>query len=176
MAVQPGERMQVVRGNITQLQVDAIVNAANASLAPGGGVDGAIRRAAGPELDEACRQLGGCPPGEARITPGFRLPARYVIHTVGPIYHGGQLGEAQLLRSCYINSLRLALEKGIRSIAFPCISTGVYGYPKSEACVIAVTAVSEWLRDQELPERVIFCCFDEEDYILYKKQLQELSA
>lgn len=169
------QRMQVVRGDITKLEVDAIVNAANERLAPGGGVDGAIRRAAGPELNEACQRLGGCPPGEARITPGFRLPARYVIHTVGPIYRGGQQNEAKVLRSCYLQSLRLAEENGLRSIAFPCISTGVYGYPKAEACDIAVQTVSEWLQEHALPEVVIFCCFDEEDYRLYTERLRGFS-
>jgi len=173
MTARPVERIRVVRGDITKLSVDAIVNAANEALRPGGGVDGAIRRAAGPELNEACRKLGGCPTGEARITPGFRLPAKYVIHTVGPVYQGGSRHEAELLRSCYLNSLRLAEEHQLRSIAFPCISTGVYGYPKPEACTIAVEATLDWLRKHALPEEVIFCCFEEEDYRLYEQEINK---
>lgn len=169
-------RMQVMRGDITKLAVDAIVNAANERLAPGGGVDGAIRRAAGPELNEACRKLGGCPTGEARITPGYRLPAAYVIHTVGPVYRDGQHGEAALLRSCYMNSLQLAEANQLKTVAFPCISTGVYGYPKDQACAIAIQAVSEWLHNHALPEKVIFCCFDEEDYHLYTECLRALEG
>ncbi|MCS7166846.1 MAG: O-acetyl-ADP-ribose deacetylase [Gemmatales bacterium] len=170
------DRLQILRGDITKLQVDAIVNAANERLAPGGGVDGAIRRSAGPELDEACRRLGGCPVGEARITPGFRLPAKYVIHTVGPVYRDGAQGEPHLLRSCYINALKLAEENGLRSLAFPCIATGIYGYPKKEACAIATEAVTDWLRGHSLPERVIFCCFEQEDYDLYCEQLKKLQT
>jgi len=173
MTARPVGRIRIVRGDITKLSVDAIVNAANEALRPGGGVDGAIRRAAGPELNEACRKLGGCPTGQARITPGFRLPAKYVIHTVGPIYQGGSRHEAELLRSCYINSLRLAEEHQVRSIAFPCISTGVYGYPKPEACTIAVEATLDWLGEHALPEEVIFCCFEEEDYRLYEQEINK---
>lgn len=168
------DRLRVARGDITKLAVDAIVNAANEELRPGGGVDGAIRRAAGPELNEACRRLGGCPTGEARITPGFRLPAKYVIHTVGPIYQDGSQNEAELLRSCYLNSLRLAEQYQLRSIAFPCISTGVYRYPKAEACAIAIEATRDWLREHDLPAEVIFCCFEEEDYRLYQQYLEQL--
>lgn len=159
--------IEVIRGDITQLDVDAIVNAANESLLGGGGVDGAIHRAAGPGLLEECRTLGGCPTGEARITGGYRLRARYVIHTVGPIYRGGKHGEADLLASCYRNSLRLAVEKGVRSIAFPNISTGIYGYPKEEAARIAIRTVKDFLLTAD-SLHVIFCCFDDENFRLYR--------
>jgi O-acetyl-ADP-ribose deacetylase (regulator of RNase III) len=158
-------RLEVVEGDITALQVDAIVNAANQTLLGGGGVDGAIHRAAGPELLTACRALPlvrpnvRCPTGQARITPGFRLPAKYVIHTVGPVWHGGDDGEAELLASCYRESLRLAHEHGLHSIAFPAISCGVYGYPIDLAVPIAVDAARTWQAEQLLPERIIFCCF-----------------
>jgi O-acetyl-ADP-ribose deacetylase (regulator of RNase III) len=164
-------RIQIVQGDITQLDVDAIVNAANESLLGGGGVDGAIHRAAGPELMEECRKLGGCPTGQAKMTGGYQLKARHVIHTVGPVYDGGGYGEAELLASCYRESLRLARDAGLTSIAFPCISTGIYGYPKSEACEIAVATVSEWLAKNDLPREVTFCCFDAEDTELYRRRL-----
>ncbi len=164
-------RIQVVQGDITKLKVDAIVTAANESLLGGGGVDGAIHRAAGPGLLEECRKLGGCPTGEARMTGGYRLPSRHVIHTVGPVYRGGKYGEAELVRSCYRESLRLASEAGLESVAFPCISTGVYGYPKAEACDTAVSTVAEWLGTHELPQIVIFCCFGSEDAELYRTRL-----
>ena len=151
--------------------MDAIVNAANSSLLGGGGVDGAIHRAAGPELLEECRRLGGCPTGEARITAGYRLRATHVIHTVGPIYQGGHSNESALLRSCYLESLRLALEAGAESVAFPCISTGVYGYPKGAASEIAVSEVTAWLSSHELPREVVFCCFDTENARLYRRAL-----
>ena len=170
------DRVSVVEGDITRLEVDAIVNAANTTLLGGGGVDGAIHRAAGPELLEECRRIGGCPTGEARITGGYRLPARYVIHTVGPVYQGGDAGEAELLRSCYRESLRLARAAGARSVAFPAISTGVYGYPKAEACAIAVSTVTEWLMTHDLPRSVIFCCFDSATADLYRRRLTQLTG
>ena len=162
-------KLSAVTGDITRLEVDAIVNAANCSLLGGGGVDGAIHRAAGPELLAACRPFGGCATGEARITPGFRLPAHFVIHTPGPVWSGGGRGEAELLRNCYLNSLRLALENGCRTIAFPCISTGVYGYPKRDAARIAVATLRAW--QGELPEAAVFCCFSEADRAIYAELL-----
>jgi O-acetyl-ADP-ribose deacetylase (regulator of RNase III) len=163
--------MGVVEDDITRLQVDAIVNAANSSLLGGGGVDGAIHRAAGQELVAECRTLGGCPTGEARITKGYRLPARHVIHTVGPVWGGGARGEPELLRSCYTESLRLAAEAGLQTIAFPGISTGVYGYPDERACDVAVSAVSDWLAAHALPRDVIFCCFSPRAAGLYRRRL-----
>ena len=160
------DRVHVIRGDITQLDVDAIVNAANESLLGGGGVDGAIHRAAGPGLLAECRSVGGCPTGEARMTSGHNLKARHVIHTVGPVYDGGGYREAELLKSCYQESLRLAAEASLGKIAFPCISTGVFGYPKAEACDVAVAAVTEWLATHDLPSLVIFCCFEREDTYL----------
>ena len=164
-------RMLVVEDDITKLDVDAIVNAANSSLLGGGGVDGAIHRAAGPRLLAECRTLGGCPTGEARITGGYDLPARHVVHTVGPVWHGGGAGEPDLLASCYTQSLRLAEEAGLETIAFPGISTGVYGYPKEQACDVAVRAVSGWLAAHDLPRRVTFCCFGAADAELYRRRL-----
>jgi O-acetyl-ADP-ribose deacetylase (regulator of RNase III) len=148
--------------DITALDVDAIVNAANESLAPGGGVCGAIHRGAGPELARACAAIGRCPTGEARITPGFRLPARYVIHAVGPVWHGGGEGEPELLASTYRSALRLAAEHGLRSIAFPAISTGIYGYPLEQATPVAVRAVRESAKPGSTVERVVFACFSPE--------------
>jgi O-acetyl-ADP-ribose deacetylase (regulator of RNase III) len=153
--------IEIVQGDITQQPVDAIVNAANATLLGGGGVDGAIHRAAGPELLEECRRLGGCPTGQARITKGYRLPAKYVIHAVGPVWHGGDRGEDELLAGCYRNALLLAARHGVRSIAFPSISTGAYRFPLDRAAHIALTEISRFLESHALPERVICVCFDE---------------
>lgn len=161
-------RITIETGDITTLAVDAIVNAANRSLLGGGGVDGAIHRAAGPELLEECRKLGGCPTGEARITGGYRLPARYVIHTVGPVWRGGTGGEAGLLASCYRNSLRLAHAQGIASIAFPAVSTGVYGYPMDAAATIAVREIRAFLAAESLPDRIVLCCFSTRAAAVYE--------
>lgn len=171
MTEDPKTRMLVVEGDITRLEVDAIVNAANHSLLGGGGVDGAIHRAAGPRLLSECRGLGGCPTGEARLTAGYDLPARHVIHTVGPVWHGGHSGEPELLRSCYTASLRLAAEAGLETVAFPAISTGVYGYPKAAACEVAVGAVTDWLAAHDLPRTVTFCCFGRADAEMYRARL-----
>jgi len=160
-------RISVVEGDITQQRVDAIVNAANSSLLGGGGVDGAIHRAAGLELLAECRTLGGCPTGEARMTRGYRLSARWVIHTVGPVWRGGDHGEDALLASCYRNSLALAVEHGIRSIAFPAISTGVYGFPLGQATRIAVAEVRRFLEQAETIEQVVFVCFGRRAYETY---------
>lgn len=156
--------IEIIQADITTLEVDAIVNAANASLLGGGGVDGAIHRAAGPKLLEACKAIGGCPTGEARITPGFNLPARFVIHTVGPVWHGGNHNEAELLSACYRHSLDLALAHGVRAIAFPSISTGAYGYPKEAAARIALGGMNEY---HERFDRIIACCFGVADRDLY---------
>lgn len=163
-------KIDIVQGDITRLEVDAIVNAANSSLLGGGGVDGAIHRAAGPELLEACRALGGCPTGEARITPGFRLPAYWVIHTVGPVWRDGRSGEPEQLQACYENSLALARNNGVTTVAFPGISTGVYGYPKPKAAEIALRVMLA----AEGVDKIVACCFSEEDAELYRKLLEEL--
>lgn len=164
-------RIQLDSGDITRLAVDAIVNAANASLLGGGGVDGAIHRAAGPELLAECRTLGGCAPGDAKITAGYRLPAKHVIHTVGPIWHGGSGGERETLASCYRNSLSLARAHRLATIAFPAISTGIYGFPREPAAAIAIGTVTEQLAAAELPETVIFVCFDAATRAAYEAAL-----
>jgi O-acetyl-ADP-ribose deacetylase (regulator of RNase III) len=166
-------RLLAVSGDITQETTDAIVNAANSSLAPGGGVCGAIHRAAGPELARACAELGGCPTGDARITPGFALKAGHVIHAVGPIWHGGAEGEPDDLASCYRRSLELADEYGLRSIAFPAISTGIYGYPLDQATEIAVGTVRDTVRTHPNVELVRFVCFSETDLHEYQRVLSE---
>jgi O-acetyl-ADP-ribose deacetylase (regulator of RNase III) len=167
------ERLSVAEGDITTLDVEAIVNAANEQLAPGGGVCGAIHRAAGPELTEACRKIGGCPTGEARITPGFKLRAEYVIHAVGPVWNGGKSGEDALLASAYRHSLELARDNKIAAIAFPAISTGIYGFPLDRATAIAVTTVADFIRANALPARVIFACFSAAAAEIYRKALAE---
>ncbi len=169
------KRMTVVQGDITEQTVDAIVNAANERLRGGGGVDGAIHRAAGPELLDACIQIGGCPTGEARLTKGYRLPARYVIHTVGPIWHGGDQGEPALLASCYRNALELAVAKGVKTIAFPGISTGIYGYPLEAATRLAITTVADCLATIPTIEEVRFVTFGDQATIVAQRLLAELT-
>lgn len=169
------ERMSVAQGDISVLVVDAIVNAANSSLLGGGGVDGAIHRAAGPGLLAECRTLDGCRTGEARITGGHNLAARHVIHTVGPVYRRHSAADAErLLASCYVESLRLAERAEVETIAFPGISTGAYGYPPAAACEVAVAAVSSWFAEHELPRQVVFCCFSSADADLYRARLARL--
>jgi O-acetyl-ADP-ribose deacetylase (regulator of RNase III) len=170
------ERIEVVEGDITALDVEAIVNAANERLAPGGGVCGAIHRAAGPELARACAAIGHCATGDAVVTPGFGLRARWVIHAVGPVWHGGGAGEDALLASAYRRSLELAAREGIKSIAFPAISTGIYGFPADRAAGIAVRTVAETLARQEIPERVVLCCFSSASAALHRRALDELRA
>ena len=167
------KRIEIQKGDITRLKVDAIVNAANTSLLGGGGVDGAIHRAAGPELIEFNRKLGGCQTGEAKISPGFKLQAKFIIHTVGPVWNGGKNNEDKLLASCYKNSLRLALENKVKSIAFPAISTGVYRFPLERATKIAVNEVKKFLEKNESIEKVIFVCFDEETNEVYKNIIKK---
>ncbi len=170
----PSARVKIVRANITTLTVEAVVNAANMSLLGGGGVDGAIHRAAGPRLLEECKTLGGCPTGEARITKGYNLPARFVIHTVGPVWHGDGDTSDHFLALCYDQSLGLAHRHGIKSIAFPAISTGVYGYPKARAAAIALRQTFAWLIKHQLPEHVIFCCFGDHDEKIYRQVIQQI--
>lgn len=164
-------RIEIIRGDITELTTDAIVNAANTTLLGGGGVDGAIHRAAGPELLEECRSLGGCQPGEAKITRGYHLPARFVIHTVGPIWSGGQRGEAEILESCYRNSLGLAITNDIETIAFPAISCGAYGYPIDEAVQIALESTTGFLERNGAIENVVFVTATEEIYEAYRQRV-----
>lgn len=168
--------IEIVEGDITRLPVDAIVNAANTRLLGGGGVDGAIHRAAGPKLLEECRLIGSCPTGEARMTGGYDLPAKHVIHTVGPVWQGGGAGEADLLAACYRESLTLAEAAGCRSVAFPAISTGVYGYPPEAAAAIAVAEVTRWRECHELPDRIVLCCFSPESAALHRRALSGLRA
>jgi O-acetyl-ADP-ribose deacetylase (regulator of RNase III) len=168
------EKIELIDGDITRQQVDAIVNAANNSLLGGGGVDGAIHRAAGPELLAECRTLNGCPTGEAKITKGYRLPAKFVIHTVGPIWRGGDSNEDQLLENCYKNSLKRAVENEIETIAFPSISTGVYGFPIERASRIALNTVKTFLEKNESIQKVTFVCFGSHDYQVYQRAIKEV--
>ncbi|MGH7306674.1 MAG: O-acetyl-ADP-ribose deacetylase [Candidatus Rokuibacteriota bacterium] len=169
-------RLRTVHADITTLSVDAIVNAANSSLLGGGGVDGAIHRAAGPELLEECRRLHGCPTGEAKLTRGYRLPARFVIHTVGPVWRDGASGEPELLASCYRRSIEVAAANGIRTLAFPSISTGVFGYPIEPAARVAVTTVRSVVRELSTIQEVVFCCFSAADHAVYTRRLGDLEA
>ena len=165
--------IEIIKADITGLDVDAIVNAANSSLLGGGGVDGAIHAAAGPELLDACRALGGCQPGEVKMTPGFALPARIILHTVGPVWQGGGRGESETLRSCYEKSLQMALRENVRTIAFPAISTGVYGYPKRQAAVIALETMQRY---EDRFDSIICCCFSDSDAWIYRKVLDSLAG
>jgi O-acetyl-ADP-ribose deacetylase len=174
MAVSSNGRITVVEGDITKQRVDAIVNAANTSLLGGGGVDGAIHRAAGPGLLSECRTLGGCPTGEARITQGYNLPARWVIHTAGPVWQGGTHGEDDLLAACYRNCFALAVQHNIRTLAFPAISTGIYGFPLERATRIAVTETTRFLADNAKMEEVRFVCFGAETYRIYLATIDEV--
>ncbi len=168
------EKIEVIDDDITRQRVDAIVNAANSSLLGGGGVDGAIHRAAGPQLLAECRTLGGCPTGQARITKGYNLPAKYVIHTVGPVWGGGAHNEDQLLKNCYHNALKLAIEHDIHTIAFPSISTGIYGFPIERASRIAVNTVKTILEQEQRIEKVYFVCFGQHDYQIYQNTVQKV--
>jgi O-acetyl-ADP-ribose deacetylase (regulator of RNase III) len=174
MNTTPHDRLDAQRVNIVTLDVDAIVNAANTTLLGGGGVDGAIHRAAGPELLTECRTLGGCATGHAKITKGYRLPARHVIHTVGPVWHGGKHGEAELLASCYRESLKLAVENGLKAIAFPAISCGAYGYPLQQAVAIAVRETAAFARAHPTIEKATFACFDQSTLDVYRTELAQL--
>lgn len=168
-------RIELIKGDITKLEIDAIVNAANSTLMGGGGVDGAIHRAAGPQLLEECKkvikEIGSCPPGNAVITSAGNLKCKFVIHTVGPVWRGGHFGEEQTLRNAYWNSLKLAIENGVKSIAFPNISTGAFGFPKELASEIAISTVRDFLNKEPGLERVVFVCFDDENYQIYKRKL-----
>ena len=166
-------RIELIKGDITALDADAVVNAANKTLLGGGGVDGAIHRAAGPQLLEECKKLNGCPTGEAKITGGYNLKARFIIHTVGPVWYGGYRDESELLASCYRSSLALAKKNSVKTIAFPGISTGVYGFPKDLAAVIAVNEAKRFLSNNLVPEKVIFVAFDDESYKIYQKLLDQ---
>jgi O-acetyl-ADP-ribose deacetylase (regulator of RNase III) len=168
------ERVQIVEGDITKQEVDAIVNAANTSLLGGGGVDGAIHRAAGPELLEETRQIGGCPTGEARVSKGYRLPARWVIHTVGPVWKGGHKNEETLLASCYRNSYQAAQDLGVKTMAFPSISTGAYGFPLERATQIALAETKKFLESSETLTKVLFVCFGEEAYNTYQEVYKQV--
>ncbi|GAB6068607.1 O-acetyl-ADP-ribose deacetylase [Methylothermus subterraneus] len=170
------QRIELIQGDITQLNVDAIVNAANSSLLGGGGVDGAIHRAAGPELLEACRKLGGCPTGQAKATPGFRLPAKYVFHAVGPVWRGGGHGEEELLASCYRACMRLAQEYGVSTIAFPAISCGAYGFPVERAAPIAIATIAQALKENPKLQKVYLVCFDRATYQAYQEALTHLQG
>ena len=174
--VSVAKTIRAVRGDITTLDVDAVVNAANTALLGGGGVDGAIHHAAGPDLLEECRRLGGCPTGQARITRGYHLPARWIIHTVGPVWKGGERGESELLASCYESSLKLAAEKDIKSIAFPAISTGAYAYPLRLATAIAIDSVRLFTSLCPALSEVVFCCYSGEDLAMYKRLLRTPGA
>jgi O-acetyl-ADP-ribose deacetylase (regulator of RNase III) len=168
------DKIEIRQGDITRLEVDAIVNAANTKLLGGGGVDGAIHRAAGPDLLEECRTIGGCPTGEARITGGYKLPARHVIHTVGPVY-SGKPQDSRLLTDCYLNSLTLAVANNLKTIAFPAISCGVYGYPLKEACKIAVDTSIEFIDRHPSLEKIIFIQFSEKDFEVYQDYIKSIS-
>ena len=165
-------KIELIQGDITQLKVDAIVNAANKTLLGGGGVDGAIHKAAGSELKEECKTLNGCSTGEAKITKGYKLPAKYVIHTVGPVWNGGNNNEIKSLTNCYLKSLKLTSRHGLQTIAFPNISTGVYRFPKDKAADIAIATVTDYLKKDETIEKVYFVCFDDENYAIYKDKLE----
>ena len=171
MTTEPVAAIKAIQANITTLGVDAVVNAANSSLLGGGGVDGAIHRAAGHELVDECRLLGGCKTGDAKITRGYKLQAKHIIHTVGPVWNGGNRREPELLAACYRRSLEIATERGLSSVAFPCISTGIYGYPADLAAKVAVGVVTDFLKNPSSLREVIFCCFSLSDFEIYQELL-----